>query len=177
MNTQTFFDEILNNFKDINLSIDDNISYIIRKKQLIDDLELSYQDFLLHNIIDNITDDNYIKNIYNSLLLLSYLNKNNIDSEYIKEIMYECYKLIIDKNTDYSGIDKPFKNFEIINVFNITAENGIKVRICDKISRINNLLKNDAQVKNESITDTLMDLINYSNILMVYLKNKEQLNE
>ena len=62
------------------------------------------------------------------------------------------------------------KNVEILDV--CSTEAGIVVRMTDKLSRIANLIKQDAKVKDESISDTLLDLMNYANILKVYLNNK-----
>lgn len=43
----------------------------------------------------------------------------------------------------------------------------------DKIGRISTLIKNNSPQVQESIEDTLIDLINYSAILITYLKTKE----
>jgi hypothetical protein len=80
------------------------------------------------------------------------------------------------KNADYAGSDNPFRNFNNVEVLGVcSTEAGIIVRMIDKLSRISNLIKQDAQVKDESISDTLTDLMNYANILKVYLnaKNKD----
>lgn len=42
----------------------------------------------------------------------------------------------------------------------------------DKLQRIANLLEREAQVKDESVDDTLKDLANYSLILLAYLVSK-----
>ena len=48
------------------------------------------------------------------------------------------------------------------------AENGLRVRIWDKIARLNNLLENPSvDPGDESLTDTLMDLANYSAIFIL----------
>lgn len=76
------------------------------------------------------------------------------------------------KNSDYTGSVNPFKNFEGSEFVGVSVERGILVRIMDKISRVSALLDNEAQVKDESIYDTLADLCNYSAILKAYLENK-----
>ena len=47
----------------------------------------------------------------------------------------------------------------------VTPERGLLVRISDKISRISNLLDKEAAVKDESISDSIDDAINYLAIL------------
>jgi hypothetical protein len=79
------------------------------------------------------------------------------------------------KNADYAGSSDPFKNFRACENLGITsAEKGILVRMTDKLQRISNLLETDAQVKDESIIDTLQDLANYSMILAVYIESKKK---
>ena len=45
------------------------------------------------------------------------------------------------------------------------------IRLEDKLNRLKSLLKSDAQVKDESIDDTLMDLANYA--IMTLIERKE----
>lgn len=47
--------------------------------------------------------------------------------------------------------------------------NGLRVRIWDKIARINNLLDSGVEPSNESLRDSFMDLLNYSAIAMMVL--------
>jgi hypothetical protein len=49
------------------------------------------------------------------------------------------------------------------------ALNGLRVRIWDKIARINNLLDNGVQPSNESLRDSFLDLMNYAAIAMLVL--------
>lgn len=48
--------------------------------------------------------------------------------------------------------------------------NGLRVRIFDKISRINNLIDTGAEPNNESLYDSFLDLANYSIIAMMVLE-------
>ena len=78
------------------------------------------------------------------------------------------------KNKDYAtGVDA-FKNFRGCEAFGITVEQGIMVRMSDKFARIGNLLTQKAEVKDESISDTLSDLANYAMILKVYIDSKKK---
>lgn len=47
--------------------------------------------------------------------------------------------------------------------------NGLRVRMWDKIARINNLLDSKVAPSNESLRDSYLDLLNYSAIAMMVL--------
>jgi hypothetical protein len=87
-----------------------------------------------------------------------------------------CLETIRKKNADYTGkSSNPFHNFELSQInFNVPTEKGLLIRMMDKISRVNSLLSNPAQVKEEAITDTLDDLINYTAILKAFVMYKQK---
>lgn len=84
-----------------------------------------------------------------------------------------CIEISRRKNHDYGGGILPFHNFQNSTVVGVPLELGILVRIMDKISRVTTLLHSEAQVKDEKIEDTLMDLINYSAILLAYIHSRK----
>jgi hypothetical protein len=47
--------------------------------------------------------------------------------------------------------------------------NGLRVRMWDKISRINHLLDSGATPENESLRDSFLDLMNYAAIAQMFL--------
>lgn len=47
--------------------------------------------------------------------------------------------------------------------------NGLRVRMWDKLARINNLVESDADPKHESLRDSFQDLANYAMIAMMVL--------
>ena len=49
------------------------------------------------------------------------------------------------------------------------ALNGLRVRMWDKVARINNLLDSKVSPSNESLRDSFLDLLNYSAIAMMVL--------
>lgn len=49
------------------------------------------------------------------------------------------------------------------------ALNGIRVRMHDKIARLNNLIDNNKEPKHESIRDTLVDIANYATIAIMVI--------
>jgi len=85
----------------------------------------------------------------------------------------ECLAISVAKNADYADKDNPFKNFELsAQVANLPVAKGMMIRLMDKMTRISNLLERENVVKDEKIDDTIIDAINYLNILKVYLENK-----
>ncbi|MGC9046675.1 MAG: hypothetical protein ACP5IC_00965 [Minisyncoccia bacterium] len=97
--------------------------------------------------------------------------------EFIKSIenfFQRGVEIVKKKNKDYSGDDDPFKNFRKAEIVGASIEQGIMIRVMDKISRIGNLLATkDAAVKEETIQDTLVDCANYLAILNAYLESKK----
>jgi len=81
--------------------------------------------------------------------------------------------IVKGKNQDYADGNDPFQNFRMVEDAGLmTVEEGIAVRMSDKMQRIFNLLDEEAAVEDETIADTLSDLRNYANILQVYLENE-----
>lgn len=92
----------------------------------------------------------------------------------VQEVFKRASLLLQKKNSDYSGDGDAFKNFRLCEIASLASvEQGILVRMLDKIGRISTLVKNNSPQVQESIKDTLIDLINYSAILITYLKMKE----
>lgn len=91
----------------------------------------------------------------------------------IRETYDACYETARRKNADYAGEGAdPFRNFRNSTIVGVSVQKGILVRLMDKMSRVSNLLEQEAQVKDESITDTIDDAINYLAILKSSIKNK-----
>jgi hypothetical protein len=86
----------------------------------------------------------------------------------------EMFDILKRKNSDYAGESDSYRNFKFCETLGIcSVEEGIMVRISDKMTRICNLLKQDAKVKDETIKDTLLDMANYSMILASYIEDKK----
>lgn len=95
---------------------------------------------------------------------------------HIEQTFAQCLDIAETKNRDYAGDHDPFNNFNRVQSFNIcTVEQGILVRLTDKIARVSNLISSgrDPAVVDESIDDTILDAINYLAILRAYRANKE----
>ena len=79
-----------------------------------------------------------------------------LTKEFLKQIetLYsECFNIVVNKNADYGGKDKPFKNFMNSLSVGVDPRSAILVRVMDKISRISNLLDKEAEVQDEKISD------------------------
>ena len=94
-----------------------------------------------------------------------------------ESLFKEALETMKKKNADYSGIeDNGLGNFRLsANVAKVSIPQGILVRLSDKLARIGNILHTEAQVKEESVFDTIQDGINYLAILYyaIQKENKE----
>ena len=89
--------------------------------------------------------------------------------EEIVESQKQGLEIIRAKNMDYSTNDDPFKNFRM------WGKLGFAVRMSDKVSRIQQLItKGKAEVLDESLEDTLLDLSNYAHLMLAYLKDENE---
>ena len=99
--------------------------------------------------------------------------EDNILLKDLEETFSSCLETAKKKNADYAGQNAdPFRNFRNSTIVGVTVQKGILVRLMDKMSRVSNLLEQEAKVKDESITDTIDDAINYLAILKSTIKNK-----
>ena len=91
----------------------------------------------------------------------------------------EARALMERKNHDYSGgenRESPFLNFSRVESMGITTtEKGFLVRMTDKMSLLSTFCKEVSfQVDDESLRDTILDIINYSILLYAYTEAKEK---
>lgn len=100
-------------------------------------------------------------------------------TEYFKfhdECMKQMGEVTRRKNADYTGNGTdPFANFTRVEALGVcSTEQGFLTRMTDKMSRLASLVAqgNAAQVKDESVKDTLLDLANYCVLLAGYLESK-----
>jgi hypothetical protein len=77
----------------------------------------------------------------------------------------QMLRVLVSKQHDYGH--------ENISMF---GEVGIAVRLCDKIARVENLLKRGENAMNESLKDSYMDILGYS-VIAVMFNNKTFLLE
>jgi hypothetical protein len=90
-----------------------------------------------------------------------------MNSDFIKavQIKYdEAEKLLLKKHKDYGP-----KN---ISGSPGGAINGLRVRIHDKLARINNLYDSGVAPENESLRDSFIDMANYAIIALLVLDDE-----
>jgi len=111
-------------------------------------LQLAFRKILM-GVIDPID----IKPVFDKVKNTAFFKILEINKTSIDSILDESFNLGVSKNNDYGS--------ENILKFGII---GIVVRLGDKIARYKNLSTNKAEqkVKDESLKDTLMDIINYA---------------
>lgn len=102
-------------------------------------------------------------------------------AEYIKFHREKCDQMIAitaQKNADYtggSGVDFAFSNFEGVSAVGIDPLAGFLTRMWDKFARISTFVKKGVlQVKDESVSDTLLDLANYCILMAGYIESKRR---
>ena len=91
-------------------------------------------------------------------------SNSKVDDEFISDmwsVMDRAGNLLISKHHDYGPLNIARSPGGPIN--------GLRVRMWDKIARINNLVDSDVKPSNESLRDSFMDLLNYSAIAMMVL--------
>ena len=94
--------------------------------------------------------------------------------EFAQDFFNQCVEISKKKNADYTGGNAdPFSNFKAVESFSISAEAGFITRMSDKLARIGTFVsQGQLQVKDESVTDTLRDLANYSCLLAGLIKSR-----
>jgi len=89
------------------------------------------------------------------------------------KIVSRAKKICEAKNKDYAKESDPFLNFRLSEVMKVCSlEEAVLVRILDKTARVANLIHKHNDVKDESVEDTILDLINYWIILASYMENE-----
>ena len=83
---------------------------------------------------------------------------------------------VTNKNNDYSQDNDALSNFyQVEKYLDITAEQGVMVRLIDKIERARNLATGKEQkVKDESLIDTWLDTVAYLVIMNILIINKKE---
>ena len=103
--------------------------------------------------------------VKDGLIHLGSRPKLNNNVKQFMDITANMAKTYAAKNHDYGN------SFEqSLNKFGLLAA---VVRIGDKMNRIESLSKKEAEVKDESIKDTLLDLASYSIMTLMWLNKKQ----
>lgn len=83
---------------------------------------------------------------------------------YLNHTLKELSELLLTKHRDYGP-----KN---ISLAPGGALNGLRVRMHDKLARINNLIDNNTEPKHESLEDSFKDMANYAIIGLLVLRGQ-----
>jgi hypothetical protein len=97
----------------------------------------------------------------------------------MQRIADEKVSLSTAKNANYAGEDNAWANFDLVEIVThgkITREQGIFVRMIDKMSRLGSLLFDGQDQVGEAVQDTVKDLAIYADILYASL-NEDELSE
>ena len=118
-------------------------------------------------IIDGYGDDNSLDRLQELYDNLPTNTGTKIDDEFIRDvwsILDSAGNLLIRKHSDYGPKNIAHSPGGPLN--------GLRVRMWDKVARINNLLDSRVSPSNESLRDSFIDLLNYSAIAIMVLDKK-----
>jgi len=98
--------------------------------------------------------------------------------EYAEKTFKHVLQVMREKNEDYTDASKSnnaFRNFELGEYYGVgSTELGFWYRLSDKFSRLSTFFSSGKlSVKNESVTDTIADMIGYLALLKAYLDSKK----
>jgi len=99
--------------------------------------------------------------------LKSYSNPDDTTTRFVNDVSdvtSELFDLLITKHHDYGP-----KN---ISQSPGGALNGLRVRLWDKLARLNNLVDTGVHPQHESLEDTFKDMANYAIIGLLVLRGK-----
>jgi len=114
-----------------------------------------------------------LRDLYHQDQLRKEHNKNRttfnekVDDQFISDmwsVLDAAGNLLITKHHDYGPLNIARSPGGPIN--------GLRVRMWDKVARINNLVDSKVKPSNESLRDSFMDLLNYSAIAIMVLDGK-----
>lgn len=103
------------------------------------------------------------------------MSEEKIDMIHIPENLMEFYyDALTISNSNIDLLVKKQKDYGPKNISNAPGGplNGLRVRMFDKLARINNLIETGATPENESLRDSFMDIANYATIALMVLDNK-----
>jgi hypothetical protein len=116
------------------------------------------------NIIDGYGDDNTLDRLQSWDDNLQASTNKAVNDEFIAEVwrvLDSAGNLLIRKHHDYGPKNVAHSPGGPLN--------GLRVRMWDKVARINNLVDSKVHPSNESLRDSFVDLLNYSAIAIMVL--------
>lgn len=84
-----------------------------------------------------------------------------------ENLTQKALEIMRAKNHDYTtGSGDPYSNFRNSSVVGVAPELGLLIRVIDKIMRLRTFISSGTlEVKNESVEDAIIDIINYMVLL------------
>lgn len=95
---------------------------------------------------------------------------------YHEDLCFAAKKILEAKNHDYGGSDGDrFANFRGTMALGIDPVIGVLLRMQDKIMRVKTFAeKGHLEIKNESVEDALVDIINYAVLIGGMIKEAKE---
>lgn len=97
--------------------------------------------------------------------------------KFTNKLFDECASLLLKKSSDYANTEtNVFKNLSMIEHYGVgTTQVAIFTKLSDKLSRLATYInKGEFKVNDESLKNTVEDLINYSALFLAYIESKEK---
>lgn len=95
----------------------------------------------------------------------------------IRSLADKAIPIVTQRNAAYAGGGDVFGNLNLIETLSsgdIRTETGIVIRMGDKVSRLYSLTARSASENDESLEDTLIDLLGYSALLLLRHRTRTQ---
>jgi hypothetical protein len=90
--------------------------------------------------------------------------------EHFNKLVKQMEDILLKKGNDYANADR-LSNFKLAgNICQLTPEQNCLSLIATKVARLGVLLNSGKQPNNESINDSVIDLINYGVLLSMLLE-------
>ena len=93
--------------------------------------------------------------------------------KHFNEVTDKMREILLSKGDDYANEDR-LSNFKLAgNISGLNAELNCLSLISTKVARLGVLLNSEKEPNNESVQDSVLDLANYSILLSMILKDKQ----
>ena len=101
---------------------------------------------------------------------------NQKKQEYVfNEITEKMKVIMLSKGNDYANEDR-LSNFKLAgNICGLSPKRNCLSLIATKVARLGVLLKNESEPNNESIEDSLIDMANYTLLLIMLLRDEQKI--
>ncbi len=95
---------------------------------------------------------------------------------HVSELLDTARVTVEKKSADYGNDFNPFGGFASSNIIGVGTHKSILTRAIEKLVRVNNLFERKNEVKDETIEDSMLDIVGYMAILYAYNKSLKKKN-